>query len=388
MKQSIVLPTLAFLYLLTVVNTNILAMQGTGNEMSAVATTTAPVSFSHVPPDCWWGIFSQCRITVLMRVCKELLEMYRYKNYSTILMHDRAMIAAHPIHCCRVYYRLMQDNNIEGMRALLKIDHQAEENMQWFYSNRIPVLSPEMQELIEKHVTKQFEISGSTPVKYNEFADIILHNDIERMKQYLKEKDEQEIVLVSHGNVESIARYASLAMLEVLKPILKKKWCNPYEDEEEWVAENRVLLKAALKHNGWRVDIVEYLIENGADLEYEEGVKTILAGVITLAHEKDDYSLLDLCARAGFDFNADYENDGRMILQDFSRAKWVSALEWAVLKHDKNLVLWLLAHRASPDNVILELAKKWGNQEVLSVIQSSGIRKRASREVSMEKIQS
>jgi|GEM_PF-1793926 len=385
MRQSIVLPTLAFLYLLTVVNTDILAMKRAANEISAVATTTTIVSFSGLPQAFWWPLFSQCRIAVLVRVCRFLSDRYHYKNYQNILTNDPAMIAAHPVNCCRVYYRLMQEDNIEAMRALLRSDHQSEKNMLWFssYESYMPSISVQMEKMIKEHIKKPFEIYESTPVEYNEFADIILHNDIERMKQYFKKQDEHTIVGALNEHVESVARYVSLAMLEVLKPFLKEKGDDG--NGTLYIIQDRILARAAMKRNGWRVDIVEYLLANEANLKFEAAGDSIFQGGLTLAHEKNNYTLLHMCKDTGFNFNLEYvykdvgsefifehgsEGDYyRMICvndePDFDDKDWVSALRWALVKKNAQLVIALLIFGARPGYEDIDLAEQWGDELVL-----------------------
>ncbi len=352
-------------------------------------------------------IYPFCDKSKLIRTCKLWFNMFNIGRIKSIIKKYPVMITHNPIDCCRVYYRLIKENEVETITTLIAADPQSQENIGWLLRKGCIVHpSTEIQKLLEACLLKKFggyesKLSEST----RELADIIFYNDTVRTQDYLQRTDRETLSKDVENNLDIIARYTTIAMLEALKstlilPVAPDAILGESRGREKQEGkaflQDIIVGKASLTVNGHRVDIVEYLLSKGASNNYDYNDESSLVGAVTLAHEKNDYTLLDVCA--AYDFDVNYDDEGRFgAIYDAESSEVIPVLTWAVRRRNPLLVHQLLHLRADPDakaepdsKTLLEEAEERGNTEIIQAIRFAQKGKRiasqAQESVSTEEV--
>jgi len=392
-------PFALFFFVVTTLNTTLFAMKRTIGTGSSCAD--AILRFCELSDDLSWRLLSPCRKSDLTLVCKPWAKFFSFSNWKTILCTQPEMLTRHPTDCKRICYRLIKEKDVDTMKTLLAADAQVKKHLEkllndfhfLFIRSR---LSPEMRKQIESYLKieplgyskkgnepgwdAQHELQVDPPLET--FVDHILYNNIEGMRIYLTQYDMKEQLDVLALAMDVVARYVSIPMLEVLKPILTEPIV--LDGDYEQAAEDWLVAKAAVKSNGHRVEIVAHLLSGGASLEYDWDEESSLVGAVVLAHEKNDYSLLELCVYYGLDLNPDPVNDDRKIryaevADNFSLDEEnVSALGWAIMNNNPSLVHNLLHLGADPakEANLFQMAQKLGNREIIQALRFASMTKK------------
>jgi hypothetical protein len=385
-----------FFFTVTTMNTTLFAMKRTIDAVSSCADTA--LSFCGLPEDLSRLLLSPCRKSDLIVMCKQWAQLFSFSNWKTILCTQPGMLTRHPRDCERIYYRLMRENDLATMKILLEADAQAKKHMRDLLKHAplsfdVKDMSEEMRQLMVDHsaldtlsgvMLDKFKIRGKVPCEDYELVKSIFYNDIEGMKKYLQRATPSQQLIDLQENINIVARYVSIPMLEVLEPILEKTIT--VSDDSHAVAQDCIVAKAAMKCNGHRVEIVEHLLTDRAGDAYDWGGESAIEGAVVLAHEKNDYSLLELLVRHGLDVDPDPRSGDRKI--HFTDGDYLPALEWAVMKNNACLVHMLLHLGADPDLdvdayvgeeseglYLLHRAQELGNAEIIRALKFASMKK-------------
>ncbi len=377
----------AVLFIFAMISTDSLAMKRNYDQL--VHEQIEEKNLTSLPGEILWRILSSSPKSDLILVCKKFCTMFEFKNWLTIVQQQPAMITRYPLDCQRIYYYLMQQNNLAEIQKFFAEDTNHKRNLYSLhellgklridkdFKKEFDKLSDpnKIIEFYRQHHMPYFSDNKTMSPKQT-FVNNILHNNLDEMREFIQNTSDETLAKVLRNKKETLAKLGSLAMFEVLAPKLPLEISYPNGDGGAVGPALDIILTDVIAepNRSGRYDIIEFLLKLGADSNIDEGDSPIVAA-ITKAHTKNDYTLLKLLCAHGLDINPE-ENGDRLIGDGHS------AIVWAIQNNNSRLVHILLSMGANPHTGIenenssidlLKLAQKNGNLEIIDAIEFTRI---------------